>query len=140
MAADISDRIQRLISQREDLAATLADIDEKLGEITSILGIVKPGRKPGFRPALAPAPIAEVPIVLPKKGKRQRRKFAVTGLDSILAFVKARKKPTTKEVNANWKSEGRGGTADSLLGQLVKNGILKRKQLGGKLGSQYSMA
>jgi len=136
MAESLTDRIQELLNQRQEHVDALAAIDQTLAGINSLLGVVKPGRKPGRKPASAPASV-EAPVALPRKRRRKRGKFATTGEESILVFVKKRKNPTTKEINANWKQEGRGGTADSLLGSLVKVKKLERKPLGGKLGSQY---
>ena len=139
MAESLTDRIQELLNQRQGHVDALATIDQTLAGIHSLLGVVKPGRKPGPKPAAAP-PAVEAPVALPRKRGWKRGKFATTGQESILAFVKERKNPTTKQINANWKQEGRGGTADSLLGSLVKVKQLKRKKLGGKLGSQYLLA
>ncbi len=139
MPASLADRIQHLLGQREHHAAALADIEQKLEQINGILGIGRPGRKPKSltMPTNAGVETAAVPA---KRRRRRRRRFEVTGEQSVLNFIKERKSPTTKEINANWKAEGRGGSADSLLGKLVKERRLKRKPLGGKLGSEYSLA
>ena len=105
-------------------------------QINALLAGAKPG-KAVLKPAAAVSTVA-VPAA-PQEGRR-RKKFARTGEQSILAFIRERKNPTTKQINAHWEEEGRGSTADSLLGQLVKDGVLKRTQLGGKLGSEYSLA
>jgi len=57
---------------------------------------------------------------------RHRRTFAVSGDELVLAFVKAKKNPTTKQINQHWKSRGRAYTADNTLTKLVKEKKLKR--------------
>lgn len=84
--------------------------------------------------------VAAAPAQKPAKGRRQRCKFAVSGEQSILAFIKLKRNPTNKLINANWTQEGRRGSAANLLSKLVKAKQLKRKPLGGKLGSEYSVA
>lgn len=75
-----------------------------------------------------------------KRGKRSH--FAVTGGESILAFVRSRGKSgaTTTEINDNWKNEGRKGTAYVLIGKLVKEGKLHREALKGVRGSKYTLS
>ena len=135
----LASRVQQLLNERQQHEAAIQKIDKTLADISALLGTgpaaVKAGRKPAAKPSVAAAPAQK-----PAKGRRERRKFAVTGEQSILAFIKLKRNPTTKQVNANWKQEGRGGSADSLLGKLVKDKQLKRKPLGGKLGSEYSVA
>ena len=94
------------------------------------------GRKPG-----RPTAIATTAEATPTK-RRKRRSFSVTAPDLILSFVKQKKKnPTSKEINAHWKSENRSGTADNTLSLMVKTRILKRTPLGeGIRGSRYSLA
>jgi hypothetical protein len=61
--------------------------------------------------------------------------------DLILNFVKQNKRPTTREINTHWISEGRSGKADNTLSILVNAGKLKRTPLGGgEKGSRYSLA
>jgi hypothetical protein len=75
-----------------------------------------------------------------KKGARKKRgRFAQTGSESVLAFVKQHGRPTTAEVNKHWQKEGRGGTADNTLSQLVKGGYLKRVQVRGESKRRYQM-
>jgi len=75
-----------------------------------------------------------------KQANRHRRTFAVSGDELVLAFVKAKKSPTTKQINSHWKSRGRAYTADNTLTKLVKEKKLKRTPVVGGRGSQYSVA
>ena len=73
------------------------------------------------------------------RDKRRRRTFSVSGDELVLTFVKAKKNPTTKQVNQHWKSQGRAYTADNTLTKLVKEKKLKRTPIVGGRGSQYSV-
>lgn len=72
--------------------------------------------------------------------KRIRRKFAVSGEQSILDFVKNKSNPMGREIEKHWSSEERAGTAANLLSKLVKEKKLKRTPLKDERGSRYSMA
>jgi hypothetical protein len=72
--------------------------------------------------------------------KRVRRKFAVSGEQTILNFVKNKSNPIGKEIEKHWTSEGRGGTAANLISKLVKAKRLKRTPLKDEQGSRYSLA
>jgi len=74
------------------------------------------------------------------KRKRIRRKFAVSGEQSILNFVKAKSNPIGSEIEKHWTSEGRAVTAANLISKLVKEKKLKRTPLKEGRGSRYSLA
>jgi transcriptional regulator with XRE-family HTH domain len=73
-------------------------------------------------------------------GRRRRGKFKQTGQETILSLLKDRKSLTTSAINEAWRREGRGGTADVMLGLLVKSKRLKRTKIQGKRGSEYRLA
>ncbi len=73
-----------------------------------------------------------------KTSKRTRKTFAVSGDESVLAFVKANAGCTTAQVNEQWTKEGRNGKADNALGKLVKDGKITRKNIRGQRGSAYT--
>jgi hypothetical protein len=75
-----------------------------------------------------------------RERKRVRRKFAVSGEQVILNFVKGKSNPVGKEIEKHWSSEGRAGTAANLLSKLVKEKRLKRTPLKDERGSRYSLA
>jgi hypothetical protein len=64
----------------------------------------------------------------------------VSGDELVLAFIKAKKNPTIKQINSHWKSRGRAYTADNTLTKLVKEKKLKRAPIVGGRGSRYSVA
>jgi len=129
--AIIATRIQQLVSERKKHADAIAAIDQTLTQIGKLLGTKGPA------PA-APSATAKKPTVAaPKKSKR--RTFTTTGAESVLAFVKKTGGSTTKEIQKNWKSERRGGTADNTLSQLFKDKKLKRTPLKDQRGSRYTL-
>lgn len=73
-------------------------------------------------------------------GRRRRGKFKQTGQEAILNLLQNRKSLTTSAINDAWRREGRGGTADVMLGLLVKARKLKRTKIEGKRGSEYRLA
>ena len=75
-----------------------------------------------------------------RKRERARRKFAVSGEESILAFVKSKSIPVGKDIERHWASEGRAGAAANLISKLVKAKRLKRTPLKDERGSRYSVA
>ena len=71
--------------------------------------------------------------------KRKRGTFKQTAEEMILSLLKG-KKALTSELAAAWKKAGRGGAVHNVLGRMVKDKKLKRKSLGGKQGSEYTVA
>jgi DNA-binding XRE family transcriptional regulator len=71
---------------------------------------------------------------------RRRGKFKQTGEQTILSLLKGKKGMATREINDAWRKEGRAGSADVMLGLLVKAKKLKRTKVEGIRGSQYSVA
>ncbi|NQU74708.1 MAG: hypothetical protein HQ546_00160 [Planctomycetes bacterium] len=128
----LKNAIKALVSERAGCVARIAQIDKTFADLG-----VKPGksrRGPG-RPKGSSKKVAAGR----KAGRRKRRKFAVSGDVSVLAFVKARKSPTTAEVNAHWAKEGRSGKADNALSNLVKAGKLIRVGDKKVRGSRYKI-
>ena len=135
--------IEKLLSERKVHADALARVDATLAQISSLLNVPtakRRGRPPGStNKASAAAAIMAAPAA-GKPGRRKRRRFAVSGNESILNFVKENRNPTTKEIKAHWDSENRGGKVDNALSKLVKDGALSRAPIPGERGSRYSIA
>jgi hypothetical protein len=157
----LSNAISNLRSERAELIARISEIDEsfsRLGIALSSASVAAPagkattgkrrGRPPGSKnsakkaaavksaKATKAAGSAEKPAVK----QRKRRKFAVSGDESILSFVQGSTgQPNTPEVNAHWQKEGRAGTADNALSLLVKAGKLKRITVEGERSSRYAI-
>ena len=81
----------------------------------------------------APAPAAKPAHQQTKK----RGQFKQTAEEFVLSLLKGRRALTTSQINAAWAKAGRGDRGDKTLGLMVKARKLKRKPLGGKLGSEY---
>ena len=125
--------IQQLLEKRQQHAESIAAIDATLARVREALGTKSThrGRKLAVITAKAPA----------ARGKRRRRKFAVSANELVLAFVKAKKNPTTQDIKQLWANEGRPKSgADNILSMLTKAKKLKRTPLGrGLRGSRYSL-
>jgi hypothetical protein len=134
---EVSAQIQVLLDQKRKHVEALSTINQTLDRIAAMLGGSGGNNGSQARPTEAatetPAPMKT------RRTKRTRRQFGMTAADFVLAFVKQHKKPTTREINAHWKSAGRGFTADVTLGKLVKDKKLKRSPLVGERGSRYSL-
>jgi hypothetical protein len=135
VTVSLTDRIQQLLDEREQHANAIAGIDKTLEQINGLLGGVKPGRKPGPKPAVMPSAVEQ-----PAKRGRRRQRFAISGKESVLAFVKEQGKPTSQEIERQWKAEGRKGRAAKALSKLTREKKLKRTKLKGERGSRYSLA
>jgi hypothetical protein len=85
-------------------------------------------------------PKAPRPVAKRVKGMRKRGSFKETAEQMILGLLSGGKSMTTAEINAAWQKAGRGGSADSTLGKLVKAKQLKRRKLKKGKGSNYAHA
>ena len=136
--ADLTARIQQLLDDRQRHADALGAVEQTLAQIGALLGGTSNGsalRKPGRPPAFQQTPPADKPA-----RKRGRKTFAMTAEQFVLSFVKQKKKPISREINASWKAKGRPFTADNTLGKLVRDKKLKRTPLVGERGSRYTVA
>ena len=125
--------IQQLLEERQQHAEAIAAIDATLARVREALGTKSTHRGRKLAVVTAQAPAA--------KSKRRRRKFAVSANELVLAFVKAKKNPTTQDIKQHWTSERHSkGGADNILSMLTKAKKLKRTPLGkGMRGSRYSL-
>jgi hypothetical protein len=123
----------------------LADRKKKLAKATKILGQVSEIDALFAQFGIA---IEDQPAKAGRKakkvgrsgGRRKRRVFAVSGEESILAFLKKHGKVSTSDINKYWKGVGRGGKADNSLTKMVQAGALKRIKTKGVRGSEYTIA
>jgi hypothetical protein len=128
--------VAKLHAEREGHVAAIAEIDAAFAELGISPGaaIRAPGKRRGRPPKSAGAKPAGR-----RKGKRGHR-FPVSGTKSVYDFVaKAGEKGVTgKQIDEFWKSEGRAGSSYNILGQLVKKKQIKRLDVKGQRGSQYT--
>ena len=135
-STDITQRIQHLLDERLKHAEAITSIDATLARVGAALGSNGQAPKPAAAVTKAPAPAK----LISAKPKAKRREFALSGIQSILAFVKSKSNPKGGEIEAHWKAEGRKGRAINLTSKLVKDKKLKRLPLKGERGSRYSLA
>jgi len=100
----------------------------------------KPAAKPA-KPAKAPKEAKAAKAAEPAKAAAapRRGKFAISGEQLILDFVKAKGGATTEEIRKHWQAAGRKGKAENKLTDLVKSGQIKRNKVKGKIGSTYTL-
>ncbi len=137
----IGETVQQLLADRQRHADALAAIDATLTRISLVLNIRTASAPQSAKASASAAPAATASSTGTKPTRRKRRRFGVSGNDSVLQFVASRGAAgaTTKQIQANWKSQGRGGKADNSLTQLVKDGRLKRTPLKDQPGSRYTL-
>jgi hypothetical protein len=144
--AGVAERLEamivRLQADRQEHVRALTEIDA----VFARLGIAPQMAKRRGRPPKAQAQAADRVIGAPaatKAGRRRkRRKFATSGTEAILAFVKGggANGRTSAEINRQWKQEGRSGNAYVQIGQLAKAKKLKKEDLKGQRGTRYAIA
>ncbi len=116
--------VDKLRSQREAHENAIADIDAAFEQ----LGVSAPAAQRRGRPGRAS-----------KTTRRKRRKFDVSGKESVLRYVQRAPKTgrTGAEIERQWKSEGRSVSAYNALGELVREKKIKRQNIKGQRGSVY---
>ena len=138
---DMEKKAAELVARKKELQKEIEQIDAffaKCAEMGSGSGVIiappgpaaaKPGRKVG-RPAKISAEKAT-------EGKRQR--FAVSGKEAVLSWVKGAGKQgiRTSEIVKKWEKDGRKGAANSMLNQLLHAKVIKRENIKGERGSLY---
>ena len=141
-AKELATLINTLQAERQEHVDTIANIDATFEQFGIVAAPAKRlGRPRKATKAAKPAmPMAAAKPAKPARGKR--RKFPVSGLDSILAFVKSagKKGVATAEIVKYWKAEGRSGDGYTALGELVTAKKLKREKIEGAQGSRYTVA
>jgi hypothetical protein len=151
-SSNLSELLQRLASEKARHEQSTAAVSGTLEEISGLLGSLLGGTSTSSssvsapRPALrgrprkaASTPAAAAPVKA-TRGRRKRAKFAMSGEETVLAFVRQNRNPSTSEIQAHWKSEGRGSSADNSLSKLVKDKKLKREPNKQGKGSRYVLA
>jgi hypothetical protein len=139
--AALAQRIQQLLTERQQHEDAVSRIDQILGRVGAALGTgsaIARGSRGTAKATNGRATKAKLSAGGGgKKRRRKRGSFKTTGEQSILEFVKKKGKPTGREIEVAWKGEGRGGPAANTLSKLVKDRKLKREPLEGQRGSRY---
>jgi len=118
---DLAAKIHQLQEDRAGHIQAIAEIDKVLGQIRHALTDVEPFTDADERP------------------RRRYRKFDLTGEESVIEFVRIRGNPSTAQVNANWKAQGRLGVVNPILARLIKSGVLRREDDPTVRGSRYRL-
>jgi len=129
---DLAAKIRQLEADRRRHADAIAAIDQVLSRVGSALSAnrVAPSDSGGGRPDAS----ADLPV------KRRRGKFAQTAEHSVLEFIQRHRNPSTAEINAHWRAEGRLGTSNVTLLRLLKSGAIRRIDDPNVRGSRYVIA
>lgn len=126
-ASDLSRVVADLQRQRDRHVAAIAEIDAAFARFG-----VKPGAKRGpGRPKGTGAK---------SKTSKKRGRYGKTADQFVLDLLKMNKTLTTREINVRWKRAGRGGSADNILMTLTKGKQIKRENIKGARGSNYTIA
>jgi hypothetical protein len=125
---DLAEQIKRLLADRERHAAAIANIDRVLNQVSAVLG----GTPEGL-----PVNGTQVPREEFSRGVRRRGRFAQTAEQSVLEFIGAKGRPSTADINAHWRAEGRKGTANVTLLKLLKDSQIRRIEDPTVRGSRY---
>jgi len=116
---DLAAKIRQLQEDRVRHIQAIAEIDKALGQIRHVLTGIEPQRDADERP------------------RRRYQKFELTGEESVIEFVRIQGNPSTAQVNAYWKGQGRLGVVNPILARLIKRGILRREDDPSVRGNRY---
>jgi hypothetical protein len=131
---DLAAKIRQLQADRQRHAEAIAAIDSVLGRVGDALAASK-----GLTELSDPT-LVEPPGGRGTPGKRRRGKFAQTADQSVLDFIRQKREPSTADINAHWRAEGRLGTSNVTLLKLLKSGQVRRVEDPGIRGSRYVLA
>jgi len=116
---DLAAKIRQFEDERAGHIQAIAEIDKVLEQIRHALTDVEPFTDADERP------------------RRRYRKFEMTGEESVIEFVRIQGNPSTAQVNAHWKGQGRTGVVNPILARLIKRGVLRREDDPSVRGSRY---
>jgi hypothetical protein len=129
----LAEKIRLLQQDRDRHARAIEEIDQVLERIQRALAALQGG---GMDWGHSFAAASDAAAGLPRP-RRRYQKLALTGEESVLAFVRQHGRPTTAEINDHWKSEGRPGVANPTVARLLKRGLLQREEDPAVRGSRY---
>ena len=139
MPSDLSAAIKDLLDRHQAHMATVREIDATLEQIEALVGGSNGRRRgPGRRRAAA-EPGGDLGPKPKTPRRRGRGDYKETAEEMVLSFVRQHRNPTSREINAHWKSQGRPWSADVTVGKLVRDKKLKRTPLEGQRGSRYAL-
>ena len=139
-ASQLAKLVKQLQAERRDHAAAIAAIDASCAQLGITLGPAKRGpgrpkgsvRKPAAKPG--PKPAAKAPK------RRKRGTYKETAEQFVLGLLAGGKTLKTAQIVAKWRQTKRGGKADNTLSKLTAAKKVKRANIKGARGSQYTLA
>jgi hypothetical protein len=125
---DLVQRIQQLAEERRRYAQAIQAIDEVLSQVS--MAIEDPRTN-------LDRPVPTLPPGDDAAAAAHRGRVQQTGTRAVLLFIASRGNPTTAEINAHWRAEGRRGFANVILLKLIKQGLIRRQPDPDSRGSRY---
>jgi hypothetical protein len=126
--SEIAELVQRLESVRQRHVEAIGAIDETLKRVRDALHQVNK------HVADTTIDLGDVSMPRPRNGR-----FSQTAVQSVLDFIRRTGTPSTSELSAHWRSEGRKGTVYVTILQLLKAGQIRRVADASVRGSRYAL-
>lgn len=143
-ASQLAKLVKQLQAERQDHAAAIAAIDASCAQLGITLGPAKrgPGRPKGSVSKPAAAKPAAKPAAAKAKAPKRRKRgtYKETAEQFVLGLLAGGKTLKTAEIVAKWRQTKRGGKADNTLSKLTAAKKVKRTNIKGARGSQYTLA
>jgi hypothetical protein len=131
-ANEIAELVQRLESVRQRHIEAIGAIDETLKRVRDALHQVNKHVADTTGDLVDATAAAALPR--PRNGR-----FSQTAIQSVLDFIRRTGTPSTSELSAHWRSEGRKGTVYVTILQLLKAGQIRRLPDSSVRGSRYAL-
>ena len=129
-ASEIAELVQRLESVRQRHVEAIGAIDETLKRVRDALHQVNK------HVADTTGDLVDVNVTTPRP---RNGRFSQTAIQSVLDFIKRTGTPSTSELSAHWRAEGRKGTVYVTILQLLKAGQIRRVADSSVRGSRYAL-
>jgi len=129
---DISEKVKQLQIDRQKHADAIAAIDSALERVSAAINTIGEGAGVEGLDALRLDLAGDRLRTVRRKGK-----FTHTAEVSVLEFIRQMSQPTTAQINAHWRGEGRCGTANVTILKLLQQGLIQRVADPSVRGSRY---
>ncbi|HYE19995.1 MAG TPA: hypothetical protein VEA69_16210 [Tepidisphaeraceae bacterium] len=136
---DLAEKIRSLQEDRLKHLKAIEEIDRVLDRVNNVLGTVETAGANG-NPAPPARGAGDVDRAEPGAARHKRGRFAKVAEASVLDFIRDNGTPSTAEINAHWRREGRKGTANVTLFKLLREGRIRRIADDSVRGSRYTAA
>ena len=132
-ASQLVKLVKQLLAERQEHVDAIAAIDRSCEQLGISLSPAKPR---ATRSTRKPGPKAAAKVT--RRGRRGS--YEKTAEQFIMDLVAGGKTLTTAQIVSKWRQARRGGKADNTLSKLVAQKKLKRQNIKGARGSEYSLA